>query len=68
MKKQRKTKTSNGGSPNPATVKVMGPAQLVEAVVDHLKTDFLAVQTSDFMPNDRGPGVHVFIRVWGLKE
>lgn len=51
-----------------ATVKVMGPPNLVKLLVDHIKSQFYAVETSDYLPNDRGSGVHIFVKVLEARQ
>ena len=58
----------NHRRPEPVTVKLMGPEGLVQAIVEHLEQNFYAIRTSDYMENRGGPGVHIFLKVAGVRE
>jgi hypothetical protein len=44
-------------------VKVLGPRNLAEAVVNHLEEEFNATRTSGFRENDEDDGVHIFLAI-----
>lgn len=51
-----------------AVVKVTGSLEIVRAIVAKLECQFYAVRTSEFRHNDEDSGVHVFLRVLGVRE
>ena len=52
--------------PAEATVKVTGPQDLVEEIVEFLEGEFYATRSSDMREGDRGY-VYIFVKVLGVR-
>ncbi|RLC73474.1 MAG: hypothetical protein DRI26_00775 [Chloroflexi bacterium] len=49
-------------------VKLKGERGLLLEIKRHLEERFIAIPTSQLRPNDRDPGVHIFIVIVGRRE
>jgi len=49
------------------SVKLMGPREMLELVLEKIESDFYAVRTSLLMPNSTDEGYHIFLTIVGAR-
>lgn len=54
--------------PAPVTVKFVGPQGLIRVLVEHLEENFYAVRTSEYLKNRGEAGVHIYLKVAGVRH
>ena len=60
--------TPNRTHPNGVVVKLVGSRGLVNSILETLEEKYYAVRTSDFLNNSDNTGVHIFLKVVGVRE
>ena len=54
-------------SPDQVTVKLVGPQGLVQLLAENIERNFYAFRTSEYRKNDADSGVHIFLKVAGVR-